>query len=141
MTHDFSVQIHLDDDRRVYAPGDTLAGSFRVESWVAVPLEAVEVSVLWYTEGLGDEDMAVHYFERRSRDQGDVVDLRKPQPFQTRLPVSPLSYEGRIIKLRWCVRVRIFPMEGRDLVTEEPIQLGSVPPARVAVAAEAVSVS
>jgi hypothetical protein len=87
----------------------------------------MELSVLWYTEGKGDEDLAVHFFDRRSNSDGEMVDLRKPQRFATTLPSSPLSYEGVILKICWCVRVRLFPERGKELVAEVPFQLGRVP--------------
>jgi hypothetical protein len=47
--------------------------------------------------------------------------------FSTRLPNSPLSYDGRIVKIRWCVRVRVFLPRGVELVEDELFQLGCVP--------------
>ena len=56
------VYIRLDDDGRAFAPGMTLSGGYRVE-WVEHEnLDAIEVSVLWHSEGKGDEDLAVHEF-------------------------------------------------------------------------------
>jgi hypothetical protein len=49
--------------------------------------------------------------------------------FVVRLPVSPLSYEGVIVKVRWCIRVRIFFVSGRDFVSEHVFDLGHIPPA------------
>ena len=46
-----------------------------------------------------------------------------PQRFGTTLPNSPLSYEGHLIKLRWCVRVRVFPHRGKEVVEEKAFQL------------------
>ena len=37
-----------------------------------------------------------------------------------------MSYEGQIIKLRWCVRVRVFPHRGKEVVGEKAFQLGDV---------------
>jgi hypothetical protein len=92
----------------------------------------VEISVLWHTEGQGDEDLAVHHFERLSAEEGrDVASLRSGR-FETRLPASPLSYQGLIVKIRWCVRVRVFLARGKELLAEMPFQLGTVPPARAA---------
>jgi hypothetical protein len=49
--------------------------------------------------------------------------------FSTPLPQSPLSYEGRIVKVRWCVRVRLFFDGSRDFVSEHVFVLGRIPPA------------
>jgi hypothetical protein len=47
------------------------------------------------------------------------------------LPQSPLSYEGLIVKVRWCVRVRLFFDGSRDFVSEHVFVLGRIPPARL----------
>ena len=62
----------------------------------------------------GEEDFAVHHFERFVDEPGRPLDLRLPHRFATTLPPSPLSYDGRIVKVCWCVRLRIFPQEGPE---------------------------
>ncbi|MBN2023388.1 MAG: hypothetical protein JW809_11420 [Pirellulales bacterium] len=126
-----AVSITLDDDARVYRPGETLLGEYRIERMDASDVKAVEVSVLWYTEGKGDEDLAVHQFERLSTDDGDWIDTAQPGRFQTTLPRSPLSYDGVLLRIVWCVRVRVFPRRGREFVGERPFVLGAVQPGRV----------
>lgn len=68
----------------------------------------------------------MHEFWRKSTENGDFIDARRPERFSTTLPQSPLSYDGRIIKIRWCVRVRAF-VGRKEIVAEEPFQLGNVP--------------
>jgi hypothetical protein len=127
-----SVRVLLDGNRRLYQPGDLLSGEYQINSLKWVGPTAVEMSVLWHTEGQGDEDLAVHYFERRDSAGQSGVDLRRPQRFSTRLPPSPLSYQGVIVKICWCVRVRVFLPRGKELVGEAPFQLGNLPAARIA---------
>jgi hypothetical protein len=122
--------IRLDNDSFVYRPGETLAGEYWIESVGANPVKAIETSVLWHTEGKGDEDMAVHEFWRRDADEGRPIDPAQAEPFKTTLPNSPLSYEGQLIKLRWCVRVRVFLQRGKEVVGEKQFQLGEVPPVK-----------
>jgi hypothetical protein len=83
----------------------------------------VELSILWYTEGKGDEDLVVHFFERRVVADADDGDLRRLYRFQTELPNSPLTYSGEILKIRWCGRVRIFLRRGKELFFDQPFQL------------------
>jgi hypothetical protein len=127
-----SVRVLLDGNRRVYQPGDLLSGEYQVSSLKWIEPTAVEISVLWHTEGQGDEDLAVHHFERTNPAEKPGIDFRRPQRFSTRLPPSPLSYQGVIVKIRWCVRVRVFLPRGKELVGEAPFQLGNLPAARVA---------
>jgi hypothetical protein len=130
MSAEPTIVIRLDGDGLVYQPGDTFAGHYWIESLDASQVKAVEVSVLWHSEGKGDEDMAVHEFWRRDADDGLPIDPGQPARFCTTLPNSPLSYEGQIIKLRWCVRVRAFLYRGKEVVGEKVFQLGGVPPVR-----------
>jgi hypothetical protein len=124
------ILIRFDETGRWYAPGATLSGEYRVDGAEKPNLEAVEVSVLWHSEGKGDEDMAIHEFWRRDREAGEFGVPDRPDRFSTTLPQSPLSYEGQIVKIRWCVRVRVIFARGRDLVAEKVFQLGNVPAAR-----------
>jgi hypothetical protein len=127
MNDEPTVVIRLDGDGRSHRPGETLSGEYRIESLDAAQVKAVEVSVLWHTEGKGDEDMAVAAFWRH-----DAEDIRplvpgRPQRFSTTLPNSPLSYDGQIVKVHWCVRVRVFLPRGKEVVGEKVFQLGDVP--------------
>jgi hypothetical protein len=123
------ITIRLDENGRVRAPGETLAGSYALFGLAADAVKAVEVSVLWHTEGKGDEDLAVHHFERIVAEEGGVLTARRPGRFRTVLPQSPLSYEGAILKIRWCVRVRVFLAGGKEMMVERGFRLGDVPPA------------
>ncbi len=125
------IHIVLDGHRRSYQPGETLSGEYQLESLSITEPAAVEVSVIWYTEGQGDEDLAVHHFERFDNELRPDTDLRRPQRFSIKLPRSPLSYQGVIVKIQWCVRVRVFLPRGKELLAEAPFQLGAVPPAQL----------
>jgi hypothetical protein len=126
---DPGVTVYLDREDPSYFPGETLSATYHVVPEGDRGVEAVEVSVLWYTEGKGDEDLGVHSFERLSAEHVPV-DLDRPQRFSTRLPRSPLSYDGLIVKVCWCVRVRAFCRGGREMFGEAPFRLGNVAPAR-----------
>ncbi len=126
------VRISFDGNGRTYRPGDTLSGQYRLESIAPEEIRSVEVSILWYSEGKGEEDMAVHQFHRSSAEEGDRIDPRQPGRFSTVLPNSPLSYRGVIVKVRWCVRVRVFLARGREVKGELEFRLGDVRPARLA---------
>jgi hypothetical protein len=124
-----TITVHFDGNSRNYWPGETLSGQYVLDSVAAGDLAAIEVSVLWTSEGKGDEDLAVHEFSRQDIEEGEWFDTRQPGRFSTTLPNSPLSYEGVIVKLRWCVRVRVFLRTGGELVGQREFQLGKVLPA------------
>ena len=121
-----SVIIHFDGNGRTYQPGETLAGEYLIDGPLPGDIKAIEVSILWYSEGKGDEDMAVHDFRRFSPDDGDPIHPAMPNRFETTLPNSPLSYDGAIVNIRWCVRVRAFLHYGKDVVGQKRFQLGDI---------------
>ena len=110
-----------------YRPGDWIHYEYQIDAVDAEELRAVESSVLWYTEGKGDEDLVVHYFERREAGDVEDGDLCPLHRVRIKLPLSPLSYNGLIVKIRCCVRVRVFLHDGRDTFFDQPFQVGMVP--------------
>jgi hypothetical protein len=125
-----AIRITLDSPAAHYQAGERLSGRYVIEGSRSWSARAVELSVLWYTAGQGDEDMAVHHFERVVDDSSRPLDLRVPRRFATELPASPLSYDGHIVKVCWCVRVRLFLPHAQETVGELPFRLGNVPAAR-----------
>jgi hypothetical protein len=121
------IRLSLEDHSRTYHPAESLSGHCSVEGPRAADVRFMELSVVWYTEGKGDEDLSVHFFKRIESSGSQVVDFCQPQPFTTRLPNSPLSYSGLIVKICWCVRARVFLPAGKELSLEVPFQLGTVP--------------
>ncbi len=102
-----------------------LTASWRVSRVTLDRLEAIEVSVLWHTEGKGDEDLHVHHFQRLDENHIRRLGLADEQALKCDLPVTPLSYHGRLISVRWCIRLRLFLADGREVVTERPFHLVS----------------
>jgi hypothetical protein len=125
-----TIHLTLDLPTAHYQPGDRLTGRFQVDPTQPGAARAAELSILWYTAGKGDEDMSVHYFERIVDEPARPLDLRTPHRFVSDLPASPLSYDGEIVKVCWCVRLRLFLPQGQESVNEAPFQLGNVPAAR-----------
>jgi hypothetical protein len=123
------ISICLDGQKKEYSPGDELGCEYQIDAIESHEIQAVEASVLWYTVGKGEEDLSVHYFERRLPTDAEDADLRPLRKFHTRLPNSPLSYRGVIFSIFWCVRVRVFLRRGKDVCYDYPFQLGQVPAA------------
>ena len=141
-----SVLLRFERAEDFFQPGEILSGEYRLESDEPIEVSAVEFSVLWHTEGKGNEDMAVHLFERtqpdleRVDDRATAVGAGRPDHFSARqgrfsarpgrfsveLPRSPLSYDGADIKICWTVRVRFFTRQGREILGEKPFVLGRV---------------
>lgn len=124
------ISIRINDRKGAFQPGEQLECEYQIDAVSADEVQAVEASVLWHTEGKGDEDLFVHYFERHTASDVEGSDLRRLRCFETQLPNSPLTYPGVTIKVRWCVRVRAFLPRGRESFFEHTFTLGNIPPAR-----------
>ena len=123
-----SIKIGFEGDIDVFQPGDFLKCEYIVTLRPEHEIQAIETSVIWLTEGKGDSDIGVHFFERRQKQSLTSETFKQPQRIGTVLPASPLSYEGHILKIRWCVRVRLF-LPGIEQITEDQyFQLGHVQP-------------
>jgi hypothetical protein len=118
-----AVSVALCSEDGMYEGGRTLKASWRVSRVTLDSLSAIEVSVLWYTEGKGDTDFHVHHFQRFDEEQIRSAGLADSQPLECDLPATPLSYHGRLIRVKWCVRMRLFMRDGREIVADQPFYL------------------
>jgi hypothetical protein len=120
------VSIAIEGAARAFQPGDRLVAQFQIETPDDEP-HSVEASVMWLTEGKGDEDFGVHFFQRFTR-ESTTAPLGELRQIAVSLPGSPLSYDGAIVKIRWCVRIRAFFSGGPEVMGEQWFQLGSTMP-------------
>lgn len=105
-------------------PQELLEFEYCLKRVTSEMIDRLEVSVIWYTEGKGSEDIGVHYFESVTSEQLTYACLEEPRRVATILPPNPLSYEGRLLKIRWCVRLRLYLLDGREMRAEQPFYLG-----------------
>lgn len=106
------LDILIENNRNIFSPGEIVRGHAHVRVDAPQEVVAAEASILWYTEGAGDQDSGLIFFQRLQADKG--FDARSPIPFQAELPHMPWSYDGRLIKIRWAVRVRVFLQGGKE---------------------------
>jgi hypothetical protein len=121
------VTVELDRTPPDYRPGECLSGAWALAEHLERPVRAAELSVLWYTDDQGDEDLGVYHFEHLSADEAGAITPGRPKRFAARLPRSPLSYDGAVVKVCWCVRVRVF-WDGGEACAEASFRLGDVTP-------------
>jgi hypothetical protein len=117
------IAVRIHSPNCLFHPGETLDCDFQIDAVSPADTQAVEVSVNWYTEGKGEEDIGVHYFERYTPSDAVDGDLRQLHRFQTTLPNSPLTYNGAIVKIRWRVRVRLYWGRGKETWVDRVFQL------------------
>jgi len=124
------LAVTLDRAPAFYEAGDQLEAIVEITPEDSRRVKAIELSVVWYTAGKGDEDLHVHDFERETIQPAiePYAPVKCRHQLSTQLPDSPLSYPGTIVKVCWCVRVRLFESSGKQTLIETPIQLGNVSP-------------
>lgn len=126
-----SVAIRFGDGRRAYEPGELLVADYELDSALGDEVQSVEWSVFWRTEGKGDEDSEHVHDTTFAASDADAVRSPADSGLKLRLPQTPLSYEGVIVKIRWWVSLRVRLASGEELSDEADFQLGHVPPAQV----------
>jgi hypothetical protein len=120
-----AVNISLCRENGMYEAGGPLTAKWRISRVPLDEIQGLEVSVLWHTEGKGDEDLHVHHFHRVVESRIRRVGLADEQSIHCMLPATPLSYHGRLISVRWCIRLRLFLTSGREIVAEQPFHMVS----------------
>jgi hypothetical protein len=98
------LEIHLDSGGVCFAPGDALRGTLQ---WMGdrAP-EAVELRLLWYTEGRGDQDVGV---ARTLRIEAPAA--VGSSAFELEAPSGPYSCSGRLVSIRWALEAVAKPGE------------------------------
>lgn len=119
------ISLTILDYQTHFVAGDLFRWEFQIDAVDNSQIIAVENSILWYTTGKGDEDIGVHFFERRVPRKNEFVDLTTLRRYEKELPRSPISYDGFLLKINWCVRVRVFFRGGKEVSEEIPFVLQS----------------
>lgn len=96
------IEIHLDGGRTAFAPGDTIRGTLQ---WMgeAVP-NAIELRLLWYTQGRGDRDVGV-----AQRVRIEAPPAVGSSPFEVTAPSGPYSCSGRLVSICWALEATVQP--------------------------------
>jgi hypothetical protein len=119
------VRIEFDDERLAFEPGGRLRARCLLDPAPDTAVTSYEWSVFWRTEGKGDEDMEVITADEDS-DGVSAFDPGHSEVLDLPLPLSPLSYDGLIVKIRWFVAVRVEVEGAAALEDEAEFQLGAV---------------
>jgi hypothetical protein len=96
------LRIELAGGRTAFKPGEAIAGraSWRVDG----DPESVELSLFWYTNGKGTQDVGVvqrlTFAAPRREDQRE---------FTLPLPREPYSFSGTLISIVWAVELIVEP--------------------------------
>ena len=109
-----------------HSPGGELAGVFVIAGGPPPDTRSVELSVLWRTSGKGTEDIGVIHYQAWKPTDGTLAALPNPNTFTVKLPRTPWSYDGELVKIHWLTRLRVrFGPEGatREVMREAEFTL------------------
>jgi hypothetical protein len=97
-----TLTIQLEQNETAFRPGDVVAGtvSWRLEDQV----REVELCLLWYTQGKGDDDAGL--VKTVTFEQPSPSDQRR---FRFTLPNGPYSFSGSLISLTWALELSTRP--------------------------------
>jgi hypothetical protein len=96
-----------------YCGGEELTGELVIADGPTAATQRVEFSVLWHTSGKGPEDLGVIHFQVWKAEDGSIAQMPNPNTFAVKLPRTPWTYDGELIKIHWLVRVRLrFDLSG-----------------------------
>lgn len=102
--HEGAFTVAIAAGRAAFAPLDMVEGT---ASWhFAAPPTKVELRLLWYTEGKGEQDVEV--VETVPFETPAAVDRRS---FRVRLPPGPYSFSGKLVSLLWALEAVAEPGE------------------------------
>ena len=85
--------------RKEWLPGQRLEGEV-IWHFSSGDTSTLALKLLWYTEGIGDVDTGI---VAQAPVSAAGADGR--QRFAFELPQAPLSFQGGLFSLRWCVEV------------------------------------
>lgn len=95
------ITLETRDGSTAFAPGEEIEGTV---SWHLEGAKSLEVRLLWFTKGKGDQDSRLVA----------TVPLPDPgknevRPFNIRLPEGPFSFSGKLISLVWALEAVAAP--------------------------------
>jgi hypothetical protein len=98
------LEVRIEGGESAFAPLQSVRG--RVEWHEDSPPEAIEVRLLWHTEGRGDPDASVARTLRI-----EAPSAEGSSAFEFECPHGPYSFSGRLISLRWAVEATAVPQK------------------------------
>jgi hypothetical protein len=97
-----NMSIEIKDGKEAFGPGDSMDGSV---TWdlETVP-DMVELRLIWFTKGKGDQDYGVVATEQFRSPRASEM-----RQFNFTLPTGPYSFSGRLISLIWALELVVYP--------------------------------
>ena len=103
------LNIHLNSDTNIFAPGQTMEGTI---SWkFDEEPQKLTLALHWYTESRAIKQSGM----------ADSIEFERPsikgsKDFSFEIPMGPYSFQGRLLSLNWVLELA--PSLGIDLVRQ-----------------------
>lgn len=95
MSHQLQIQL----PKVAYQPGETIQGTLR---WnLPKAPGAIEITLGWWTTGKGTQDSKIE-----AELEFPASGYTGTHNFQLKIPLSPHSFEGHLISLKWALEAR-----------------------------------
>lgn len=124
-------EVRLELAAREHPPRGELADAFVIAGGPPDGTRSVEFSVLWRTSGKGTEDIGVVHYRAWKADDGTLAALPNLSTFTVKLPPTPWSYDGTLVKVHWLARLRVrWELLGRTREVVEDAEFTLAPAGR-----------
>ncbi len=106
---DAELELRLPEGRTGFAPGQPIEVEARW--WLREPAETIELRLVWYTSGRGDQDVEIVEVRRLlGAAQGAPANYygqgqTGSRTVQLELPPEPYSFSGQLITLTWALEL------------------------------------
>ena len=97
------LEILLPEGRTAFGPGERIGVEARW--WVPEPAKRIELRLVWYTSGRGDQDVNVVTVEPLLEAPEGGVGQQGSRVVSLELPREPYSVSGKLITLSWAVEL------------------------------------
>lgn len=119
---DIQIRFKRGGDVLQYQPGDMLEADIEVRSENTITCRDIVVAVGWHTEGKGDRNSGRSYVDPLGVTE-IVPGIPITHQFSCRLPNTPYSYEGELIRIVWALTVKVDIAMMPDMTESRPFIL------------------
>lgn len=99
------IGIQLDESRFAFSPGERLRGEV---AWsLSQAPQSVQLRLLWYTSGKGDQDVGV--VDTLAFDHLEPAQREDRRRFDFAVPIAPPSFSGQLVSLQWALEATAMP--------------------------------
>ena len=123
------ISFAMPGSKREFMPGDVLVFEFQLDAVGQEEIVSVETSLLWVTAKREDaegetEEKGTPFFDQTNAAENEYLDLRLLRKFQIVIPTLSDHIVEEALKVDWRIEIRVFLTEDREILFEQPVQVG-----------------